>query len=109
MLEKNIRVCKHFRKFPLLVKLTRTLSQRDPPPAAEWWDVELLPNKTYDDLDLGMDKLKIRTDDSPIGIYIQHPIAIPAPWDKDAIALKPLKLTKKVHLIGAFCFPIEIN
>lgn len=64
----------------------------------EWWDATLLPNRTYADLDLGFDKLKIRTEDSPISEYIQHPIPIPAPWDKNAITLKPLKLTKKVRI-----------
>ena len=43
-----------------------------------------------------MDKLKIRTEDSPISEYVQHPIPIPAPWDKNAVPLKPLKLTKEV-------------
>lgn len=71
--------------------------QRDPPPDVEWWDATLLPNKTYNDLDtLGIEGLKIRTDDSPITHYVQHPIPIPCPWDKNAVALKPLKLTKKV-------------
>ena len=77
--------------------------QRDPPPEAEWWDAALLPNKTYDDLDLGMENLKIRTADSPITEYVQHPIPIPAPWDKNAVALKPLKLTTKVCCLRALC------
>ncbi|KAL1758844.1 pre-mRNA processing factor 3-domain-containing protein [Schizophyllum commune] len=71
--------------------------RRAPPPEAEWWDVALLPNKKYDDLDLqeGFAHLNIRNPDSPITIYVQHPIPIPAPGDKDKIALKPLKLTTK--------------
>ncbi|KAG6914721.1 hypothetical protein DXG01_015751 [Tephrocybe rancida] len=69
--------------------------KRAPPPAAEWWDVALLPNKNYEDLALGMDKLNIATPDSPITIYIQHPIPIPAPGDKNQAELKPLMLTKK--------------
>ncbi|KAG6877207.1 hypothetical protein C0993_009399 [Termitomyces sp. T159_Od127] len=69
--------------------------KRAPPPEAEWWDVSLLPNKKYDDLELGMDKLNIMTRDSPITIYIQHPIPIPAPGAKSQIELKPLMLTKK--------------
>jgi len=39
--------------------------------------------------------LKIWSADSPITEYVQHPIPIPAPWDKNAMALKPLKLTKQ--------------
>lgn len=69
--------------------------KRAPPPAAEWWDAALLPNKNYDDVDLGMAKLNIHTSDSPITIYIQHPIPIPAPGDKNKVELKPLMLTKK--------------
>lgn len=42
-----------------------------------------------------MGALNITTADSPITIYIQHPIPIPAPGDKDKPALKPLKLTSK--------------
>lgn len=40
--------------------------------------------------------MNIRTANSPITIYIQHPIPIPAPGDKNKAVLKPLKLTKKV-------------
>ncbi|KZS86996.1 PRP3-domain-containing protein [Sistotremastrum niveocremeum HHB9708] len=67
--------------------------KRAPPPAAEWWDMSLLPSKAYDDFSLA--NAYIRTADSPISIYIQHPIPIPAPADKDAQQLKPLKLTAK--------------
>jgi U4/U6 small nuclear ribonucleoprotein PRP3 len=69
--------------------------QREPPPEAEWWDASLLPNKTYDDLSLGMAALNIHVDDSPITIYVQHPIPIPPPGEKNKVALKPLKLTTK--------------
>ncbi|KAK7467209.1 U4/U5/U6 small nuclear ribonucleoprotein prp3 [Stygiomarasmius scandens] len=69
--------------------------KRAPPPEVEWWDEALLPNKKYDDLALGMENLNIRTHDSPVTIYVQHPIPIPAPGDKNKIALKPLKLTTK--------------
>lgn len=69
--------------------------QRAPPPVAEWWDAALLPNKNYDDLSLGMNRLNIQTSDSPITIYIQHPIPIPAPGEKNKATLKPMMLTKK--------------
>ncbi|KAF8067886.1 pre-mRNA processing factor 3-domain-containing protein [Lyophyllum atratum] len=69
--------------------------KRAPPPAAEWWDAALLPHKNYDDLEFGMETLNIHTSDSPITIYIQHPIPIPAPGDKNKVELKPLMLTKK--------------
>ncbi|TFK22157.1 PRP3-domain-containing protein [Coprinopsis marcescibilis] len=66
------------------------------PPDCEWWDSSLLPNKNYADVDqLGLDKLFIRTNNSPISIYVQHPIPIPAPGDNDKVVLKPLMLTTK--------------
>ncbi|KAG5642603.1 hypothetical protein DXG03_002501 [Asterophora parasitica] len=69
---------------------------RGPPPAAEWWDAALLPNKDYEDVaTLGINRLNITTNDSPITIYIQHPIPIPAPADKNKAEFKPLMLTKK--------------
>ena len=55
----------------------------------------LLPNQNYDDLNAGMAALRIRTGDSPITLYVQHPIKIPAPGDKDKAEIKPLILTKK--------------
>ncbi|KAF8639281.1 hypothetical protein AX16_010353 [Volvariella volvacea WC 439] len=70
--------------------------KRPPPPVAEWWDQSLLPNKTYDDINAyGLEGLNIHTDDSPITIYIQHPIPIPAPGDKNKVEVKPLMLTTK--------------
>ncbi|KAJ7143325.1 hypothetical protein C8R43DRAFT_1130752 [Mycena crocata] len=71
--------------------------KRPPPPEAEWWDQPLLPNKRYADIELGVANLNIRTHDSPITIYIQHPIPIPAPGDKNKVALKPMMLTKKAR------------
>ena len=67
---------------------------------AEWWDAPLLPTGRYSDLDdFDPAYLKIRTENSPITIYIQHPIPIPAPGDKNKPAPKPLMLTKKVRLV----------
>lgn len=47
-----------------------------------------------------MEQLNIRSDDSPVTLYIQHPIPIPAPGDKNKAELKPLKLTTKVSSIN---------
>ncbi|EKM78866.1 hypothetical protein AGABI1DRAFT_75439 [Agaricus bisporus var. burnettii JB137-S8] len=70
--------------------------KRPPPPEAEWWDAALLPTKNYTDIEtFGMEQLNIRSDDSPVTLYIQHPIPIPAPGDKNKAELKPLKLTTK--------------
>jgi U4/U6 small nuclear ribonucleoprotein PRP3 len=40
--------------------------------------------------------MNIRSGDSPVTLYIQHPIPIPAPGDKNKAELRPLKLTTKV-------------
>jgi U4/U6 small nuclear ribonucleoprotein PRP3 len=69
--------------------------QRPPPPEVEWWDVPFLPNETYDDVESGEAERKIRGRDSPITLYIQHPIPIPAPKDRHKVEEKPLMLTKK--------------
>jgi U4/U6 small nuclear ribonucleoprotein PRP3 len=96
-LEKNIRACLFLRARFLLILILCLPPQREPPPVAEWWDVSLLPNKTYDDLAQGLSYTNIRAGDSPITLYVQHPIPIPAPWDKFAVEVKALKLTKKVR------------
>jgi U4/U6 small nuclear ribonucleoprotein PRP3 len=93
--EKNVRVS-FLYPTSWIDTLTLLFPQREAPPAAEWWDAALLPNKTYDDLVLGVSALNIRNPDSPINLYVQHPIPIPAPGDKNKITFKPLMLTKKV-------------
>ncbi|CAH1759930.1 12828_t:CDS:10 [Entrophospora sp. SA101] len=67
--------------------------KRDPPPALEWWDVPLLPNKTYDDLDVGL--TKIESEDTLVTLYVQHPIPIKPPGDNSLPPPKPLILTKR--------------
>jgi len=69
--------------------------RRPEPPDCEWWDEDYLPNRSYNDLDDGTASKFINSTESPITIYVQHPIQLPAPGDKEAVALKPLKLTKK--------------
>ncbi|KZW02729.1 PRP3-domain-containing protein, partial [Exidia glandulosa HHB12029] len=70
--------------------------RREPPPDVEWWDQPFL--KTYALLDaLTLENLPIRSAESPITLYIQHPIPIP-PADEattSGIELKPAKMTKK--------------
>jgi U4/U6 small nuclear ribonucleoprotein PRP3 len=81
-LEKNIRV-----RFLLLLKplFLIDILQREVPPMAEWWDAPLLPTGRYSDLDeFDPAYLKIRTENSPITIYIQHPIPMPPPGDKNS-------------------------
>ncbi|KAF8434613.1 PRP3-domain-containing protein [Boletus edulis BED1] len=74
--------------------------KREPPPDVEWWDAALLPNKSYDDdLAYGFEHLNIRTQDSPVTLYIQHPIPIPGFGEKNKVSLRPLKLTAKARCI----------
>ncbi|CAI2164785.1 4760_t:CDS:10 [Funneliformis geosporum] len=67
--------------------------KKEPPPALEWWDAHLLPNKTYNDIDAGL--VKIDDEDSLISWFVQHPIPIEPPGDKGPPPPKPLILTKK--------------
>ncbi|KAK3946232.1 pre-mRNA processing factor 3-domain-containing protein [Diplogelasinospora grovesii] len=62
------------------------------PPALEWWDEALIDGKDYSNIP---ESLKITTPDSIVTIYIQHPVAIDPPQDKQVPAPKPMYLTPK--------------
>ncbi|KAI9823990.1 MAG: hypothetical protein M1826_007584 [Phylliscum demangeonii] len=64
------------------------------PPEIEWWDEGLVHGNSYEAIDDEGD-LKIDTADSIITIYIQHPILIEPPQDKNVPAPKPMFLTAK--------------
>lgn len=64
------------------------------PPDIEWWDEGLVDGKSYD-LISDPSKLKIDTPDSIITIYIQHPVLIEPPQEKNNPAPKPMYLTSK--------------
>ncbi|KAJ7905100.1 small nuclear ribonucleoprotein hPrp3 [Mycena leptocephala] len=66
-----------------------------PASGSRWWDQPLLPNKRYADVELGVGNLNIRTADSPITIYIQHPIPIPAPETKIRLEQKKMRKLKR--------------
>ncbi|KAK9729205.1 U4/U5/U6 small nuclear ribonucleoprotein prp3, variant 2 [Basidiobolus ranarum] len=67
--------------------------KRDIPPAIEWWDAQLLTNRSYEDLDNG--EARVEGENSVITSYIQHPVPIEPPVDSNAPKPKPLMLTKK--------------
>lgn len=78
--------------------------RRNAPPEVEWWDQALLPDKTYEGIQVVIGKgkakereqgLLIEGEGSPIDVYIQHPIPIPAPSDKIKVEAKGVMLTKK--------------
>jgi U4/U6 small nuclear ribonucleoprotein PRP3 len=62
------------------------------PPEIEWWDEGLVVGDGYSGIDLPTG-LKIDTSDSIITIYIQHPVALEPPQEKNLPAPKPMFLT----------------
>lgn len=63
------------------------------PPAVEWWDAPFLPNKTYDDLDNGIDVDKL---DTLVTLYVHHPVVIRPPGEANEVpVVKSLMLTTK--------------
>lgn len=64
------------------------------PPDLEWWDEGLINGTNYDNLH-DPSYLKITTPDTIITEYIQHPVALEPPQDKQVIAPKPMFLTQK--------------
>ena len=65
-----------------------------PPPGIEWWDEGLVDGRSYDVIG-DPTKLKIDTPDSIITIYIQHPVQLEPPQEKNNPPPKPMYLTSK--------------
>ncbi|KAM3079679.1 U4/U5/U6 small nuclear ribonucleoprotein prp3 [Clarireedia jacksonii] len=64
------------------------------PPDIEWWDEGLVDGKNYEKIS-DPKTLKIGTPDSIITEYIQHPVLLEPPQEKNAPAPKPMFLTAK--------------
>lgn len=64
------------------------------PPDIEWWDEGLVDGKSYDQIS-DPKVLKIETADSIITQYIQHPVLLEPPQEKNMPAPKPMFLTAK--------------
>lgn len=64
------------------------------PPEVEWWDEGLIDGKHYDDM-TNPSCLKIDTADSIVTEYIQHPVALEPPQDRQAPAPKAMFLTSR--------------
>jgi U4/U6 small nuclear ribonucleoprotein PRP3 len=62
------------------------------PPDIEWWDEGLVAGKDYSAIDTPTG-LKLDTPDSVITIYIQHPVALEPPQEKNMPPPKPMFLT----------------
>ncbi|MCJ1440702.1 MAG: hypothetical protein MMC23_001188 [Stictis urceolatum] len=61
------------------------------PPEIEWWDEGIVNGKNYSDISPA--NLKIDTPDSIVTAYIQHPVALEPPQEKNAPPPKPMFLT----------------
>lgn len=64
------------------------------PPAIEWWDEGLVNGTDYSAID-DPQNMKIDTPDSVITVYIQHPVLLDPPQEKNMPAAKPMFLTSK--------------
>jgi U4/U6 small nuclear ribonucleoprotein PRP3 len=64
------------------------------PPNIEWWDEGLVETKNYYSID-NPKNLKIDTPDTIITEYIQHPVLLEPPQEKNMPAPKPMFLTAK--------------
>lgn len=64
------------------------------PPDVEWWDEGLINGTDYSAID-DPENLKIDTPDSVITIYVQHPVLLEPPQEKNTSQSKPLFLTSK--------------
>ncbi|KAI1403862.1 PRP3-domain-containing protein [Hypoxylon fuscum] len=62
------------------------------PPDIEWWDEGLVDGKNYDDIE-NPKALKIESEDTIVTRYIQHPVPIEPPQDKNVPPPKPMYLT----------------
>ncbi|KAI0181870.1 PRP3-domain-containing protein [Hypoxylon sp. FL1284] len=62
------------------------------PPDIEWWDEGLVDGKDYDDIE-NPKALKIDSEDTIVTRYVQHPVPIEPPQDKNVPAPKPMYLT----------------
>ncbi|KAI2617377.1 PRP3-domain-containing protein [Hypoxylon sp. NC1633] len=62
------------------------------PPDIEWWDEGLVDGKNYENIE-DPKVLKIDTEDTIVTRYIQHPVPIEPPQDKNVPAPKPMYLT----------------
>ncbi|KAL7624444.1 U4/U5/U6 small nuclear ribonucleoprotein prp3 [Parahypoxylon ruwenzoriense] len=62
------------------------------PPDIEWWDEGLIDGKDYDNIE-DPSVLKIDTEDTIVTRYIQHPVPIEPPQEKNAPPPKPMYLT----------------
>lgn len=64
------------------------------PPEIEWWDEGLVAGSDYSTIDTP-GGLKLDTPDSIITLYIQHPVALEPPQEKNMPPPKPMFLTAK--------------
>ncbi|PHH65390.1 hypothetical protein CDD81_2494 [Ophiocordyceps australis] len=64
------------------------------PPGIEWWDEGLIDGQSYDEIE-NEAKLRLTTPDSIVTEYIQHPVMLEPPQDRQARQAKPMFLTPR--------------
>ena len=64
------------------------------PPEIEWWDEGLVSGKDYTSIE-SPTGIKLESPDSIVTIYIQHPVALEPPQEKNMPAPKPMYLTAR--------------
>ena len=64
------------------------------PPELEWFDEGLVDGTSYDGID-DYKAVKLSTEDTVITSFVQHPVPLEPPQDKNIPAAKPLPLTSK--------------
>lgn len=93
------RIAEQARKAGLDEDRSEQLFMVEAPPGIEWWDEGLVEGTAYPDFDddamAAEQKLKITTEDTIITRYIQHPVMLVAPQDKNIQPPKPMFLTKE--------------
>lgn len=63
------------------------------PPSVEWWDKGFLRKSNYDNL--GPSDIVYDNEDSPVSMYIQHPVLPTPQWEVHMPSEKPMYLIKK--------------
>ncbi|KAF9870551.1 u4 u6 small nuclear ribonucleoprotein prp3 [Colletotrichum karsti] len=64
------------------------------PPDIEWFDEGLVDGGNYDNID-DVSRLKINTEDTIVTEYVQHPVALEPPQERNKPAPKPMYTTAK--------------
>lgn len=65
------------------------------PPDVEWWDLNLLPNDSYDDIADNDTASESKLNERKFTHYVEHPVQLDPAGEKPPPEPQPLKLTKR--------------